>query len=102
MESPASNTWARQEKGLFWAAVAVAAFFLLIWGSFQLQWEPIWLGVIRELFTLPLMAGQLILPVLAFLSWRAVGWKMPSYAVAALGVSLITIGLTIGSLILAF
>ncbi len=85
----------KKEKTVFFLSVAVAAWILFLIIAYELQYGPVWLGVITEMFTIPAL---LLLPVLLFFSTKHFiksKFQMISFSFAAIIILLLTILLMI-------
>ena len=57
----------KNEKIIFFLSIAVAAWFLFLIIAYELQFGPVWLGVITEMFTIPAI---ILIPVLFFVAMK--------------------------------
>jgi hypothetical protein len=81
----------RGDKILFLFSLLAFAYFTLLIVTSRLKWEPVFLGVVRELVTLPAVLGVLLLLALSGMAFIKGDFKLGSFAFYALVVVVLTI-----------
>ena len=86
----------RGDKLVFLFSLGAFAYFMLLIITSQLKWDPVFLGVVRELVTLPAIVGVLVLLALSGMAFVKGNFKVRSFAFYALLVVVLTIAVMIG------
>jgi hypothetical protein len=79
------------DKVVFLFSLLAFAYFSLLIVTSQLKWDPVLLGVVRELVTLPAIMGVMILLVLSGMAFIKGNFKVNSFAFYSLLVVVLTI-----------
>lgn len=87
---------ARGDRVVFLFSLLAFAYFSLLIITSQLKWDPVFLGVVRELVTLPAIVGVLVLLVLSGMAFVKGNFKVRSFAFYSLLVVLLTLAAMIG------
>jgi hypothetical protein len=90
------SSYAKGDKVVFLFSLLVFAYFSLLILSSQLKWDPVFLGVLRELVTLPAIVGVLVLLVLSAMAFVKGNFKVNSFAFYSLLLVVLTIAAMIG------
>jgi hypothetical protein len=81
----------RGDKVLFLFSLLAFVYFVVLIVTSRLKWDPVFLGVVRELVTLPAVLGVLVLLVLSGMAFIKGNFKMGSFAFYALVVVVLTL-----------
>lgn len=81
----------RGDKVLFLFSLLAFAYFAVLIVTSRLQWDPVFLGVVREMLTLPAVLGVLVLLALSGMAFVKANFKLGSFAFYALVVVVLTI-----------
>lgn len=84
------------DKLVFLFSLLAFAYFSLLIITSQLRWDPVFLGVVRELVTLPAIVGVLVLLTLSCMAFVKGNFKVRSFAFYSLIVVVLTIAVMIG------
>lgn len=84
------------DKLIFLFSLGAFAYFSLLIISSQLKWDPVLLGVVRELVTLPAIVGVLVLLTLSAMAFVKGNFNVRSFAFYSLIVVVLTIAAMIG------
>lgn len=84
------------DKLVFLFSLGAFAYFTLLIITAQLKWNPGFLGVVRELVTLPAVVGVLVLLALSAMAFVKRNFKVRSFAFYSLLVVVLTIAVMIG------
>jgi ABC-type bacteriocin/lantibiotic exporter with double-glycine peptidase domain len=87
--------WAT-DKNVFIASIVVLVFFSLLILVSELEYNPVIIGVLRELLTLSFLGLFFLLIFIAILSFIKTRFSFKSYAFYSLLIHLLTLGLMIG------
>lgn len=87
---------AKGDKLVFLFSLLAFAYFSLLIITSQLKWDPVFLGVVRELVTLPAIVGVLVLLTLSGMAFVKGNFKVRSFAFYSLIVVVLTIAVMIG------
>lgn len=79
------------DKVVFVLSLLAFAYFSLLIVTSQLKWDPVFLGVVRELVTLPAILGVLVLLVLSGMAFVKGNFRVHSFAFYSLLVVVLTI-----------
>jgi hypothetical protein len=82
---------AKGDKVVFLFSLLAFVYFTLLIVTSQLNWDPVLLGVVREMITLPAVIGLLVLLVLSGMAFVKGNFKVNSFAFYSLLVVMLTI-----------
>lgn len=83
--------YTKGDKVVFLFSLLAFAYFSFLIIASRLKWDPVFLGVICELVTLPAMVGVLALLVLSAMAFVKGNFRINSFAFYALLVVVLTI-----------
>lgn len=86
----------RGDKVVFLFSLVAFAYFTLLIITSQLKWDPVFLGIVRELVTLPAIVGLLVLLVLSAMAFVKGNFRIRSFAFYSLVVVVLTFAAMIG------
>ena len=98
-----NNKLLKADRNIFYISVVTSSFLMMIYiNAVYVKWPFVLLGVFQEMFTIPCMLTQPVLLFLALKKLFKVTFKMKSYIFFTMVISLTTIILTWGSLLLTW